>query len=574
MTESHSRLRRIGGSAAALGALYTAALVWIAVGQEAPDTWDPTDAAWSAPMILLAAQVLFVGGLMALVFALRGVARALARLDAEGSSGVPLGSDELPIESVTVLPLAFAAAATTGILAAARGVMEPFSLFLWTAGMPAVVYAGLVRSSRAPVSGTPSPPPAEAHRLVSRLRGVSLLTTAVGALFFFVSGSLVLTALLPYAMLGEVPRSGPVDVAGSGTWPAVRAYGEGSMPTPETSTVATEAGTAIHALFFVGSPVGPGHLERPPIRAHGAWWAGPAPQPLGLAPQAWASGLASALSDSGVGADTRTLLAGLANHPANLEFDRLASAVSADVTGARLADLEAQPTAAFELPVPRYVELWNGVRGRIAGAVWIAHEGDRAEARRRIASVERLGWLLHNDGPATLDAVMGMQIFREAGVALASLDAYSGVGDAGSHPPAAGPRRKHAQGLPPGPAGISDRAGWLAAHQAALEDPALPRSLRFEAFALAQTFRPCRSVSAILWDPPSTEDAWSRRYRESLATRESEASLAALLAHGWLGTRAGIEGWGWLPRVLAIALADRPAVTHCAPLAATQLSRG
>ena len=121
---------------------------------------------------------------------------------------------------------------------------------------------------------------------------------------------------------------------------------------------------------------------------------------------------------------------------------------------------------------------------------------------------------------------------------------------------------------------MSERAQWLAAHQTALDDPTLPRSLRFEAFALAQTFRPCRSVSAILWAPRSWDDAWSRHYRETLAAGPAEASLAGLMAHGWLGTRAGTEGWGWLPRVLALALSDRPAVTHCAPLAATQLSRG
>ena len=70
--------------------------------------------------------------------------------------------------------------------------------------------------------------------------------------------------------------------------------------------------------------------------------------------------------------------------------------------------------AMFEIPIPRYVELWNGVRGRIAGALWLAHQGEAEEAARRIRTVARPGTLLRQDGPSSLDALMGTQIVAEA----------------------------------------------------------------------------------------------------------------------------------------------------------------
>ena len=115
-------------------------------------------------------------------------------------------------------------------------------------------------------------------------------------------------------------------------------------------------------------------------------------------------------------------LAALEAHPANAAFDELADAKGADISGARWSDVGGQPVTAFELPVPRYVELWNGVRGRIAGSVFLHLRGDRTEARRRLATVVRLGELMYQDGPLVLDGVLGARIADEGRAALASLD--------------------------------------------------------------------------------------------------------------------------------------------------------
>ncbi|NNF26471.1 MAG: hypothetical protein HKN73_04505 [Gemmatimonadetes bacterium] len=575
MTRPPPHLGRATRQASALGVLYGVTLLWTAWPREASPLWAPSPRAWIEPALLLIAQVAAVAGLVALVFALRSVARSLARGTVSPSES---RSGSFPVAPAIAAPLAAVVAPAACILLAARDASSPAGLALMCLGLPAVAWAG-TRSQRHAPPGSGHDSHEDLDGQVSRLRGASLLVTAVGAGFFFVSGSLVVAAFLPWAMLREVPQHaapevGPLPGANtpSRSWEA--AGGGGGAPSIPDPAVEARAGEAIHSLLYAGSPKGPGPREKTPVRSYRAWWEETLPTPLGLAPHQWASRLPVALAEGPVGAEDADFLTELAAHPANREFDLLEGARGADVAGERLEGLEA-PVAVFEIPIPRYVELWNGVRGRLAGALWLAHRGEQAEAQRRVDTVLGLGALLSQDGPSALDALMGRRIAAEAlqaAVALEASRAFPGVREGVDlHDDDAEPNDGQRAGAVPD---ITLRSRWLASHAAALEDPSVPRGIRFEAFAMVQSFRPCRSLSAVLWSPAPWDDAWSQSRRETLATRPSEATLTKVLAHGWLGTRTGVEGWGWLPRILAVALSDRPAVTHCAPLAATLLSRG
>lgn len=576
MNRAFPYLTRTAWWASATGLLYGVTLTGTAWPRETSAIWLPTTRAWTEPALLLFLQIAALAGLIGLVFVLRGVARTLARqAAAPRTPGAGPRFTPFPVTPMVAGPLAAVVAPALGILLAARGSLTPMGLLLLSTGLPALVMAVTLGRPRPSTRLVRKPDSLDAQ--VSRLRGASLLVTAVGGGFFFVSGSLVLAALLPWAVLREVPRSPvpmvePLRVAYAPGTPSEMAGGGGGGPGGEDG--AAQAGQAIHALFFAGSPKAPGPREKTPVRSYRPWWQEVVPRPLGLPPHEWAGNLAGALATGTVSEEDRDFLSGLADHPANGEFDLLEGVEAADVTGERLAALDV-PIAVFEVPIPRYVELWNGVRGRLAGALWLAHRGQAAEARRRIDTVGRLGTLLYQDGPATLDAVLGRRIVAEADRASASLDvaAQTDRSTVGGTHTAEGRRQSDEP-----PSGVLEtlavRKRWLASHSGVLEDTSAPRGIRFEAFAMVQSFRPCRSLAAVLWGRATWDDPWSRGRRKSLATRPSESILTQVYAHGWLGTRAGVDGWGWLPRVLVVPLSDRPAVTHCAPLAATLLSRG
>ena len=535
--------------ATAAAAVYSLVLVWLVRPPSGPGSnpWGLVDWPWMGPVLLLLVQTVAVAGLIQLVHAFRGLARRLERREVALPRGLRPFRTAAP-------PLAFAVGVTAGILGAARG-LGFLNFMLWSF-TPGVVALALWRL--APLLPGESRVRPDTDRLVSRLRGASLATTVAGMGLFLVSGSLAAGALLPLVMLREIPR-GPPPTALDAPWDTGAGGGGGGAS--ELRTAATAAGQAIQTLLLTGSPRGLDPLELPPVRRPPAWWAGEAP-PLPLPPHEWARSLHGAAERGEVPESGRAFMRAMARHPANREFDALAEAARADIAGARWKRLDGRTLASFELPVPRYVELWSGVRGRIAGAFHLASAGQEREARRRLSTVVHLGRLMYTDGPLTLDAVVGSAIAREGSMAL---DALEGT------VPLLATDTPLSSSRPSGAPGAGERLRWLGAHREAVGDPTLARGIRWEGFMLTRTFQPCASLSAVLWGPSEEAEARSRDVVQALAAYPSERAMAEVLTEGYLGTRAGADGWGWLPKVLGLTLGQRPVVSHCAPLAAAAL---
>ncbi|MGI9628734.1 MAG: hypothetical protein ACR2QM_18005 [Longimicrobiales bacterium] len=543
-----------GRTAAVLCALHAGLTVWIVARPQAAAAplFGTAGALVTEPALLLAGQVAALGGLLYLAITLRNVARGLANTPDTATTAKPRNADgPRGALAPTAAAVLFGTCSALGIWSAGHGFLGPVGLasLLLLPGSMALL-AGLKR----PTGGLRLRP-SEVPPLVSRLRGASIVVAVSGLALAGTSGSLVAGSLLPTALLRHLP-SGPPPTADA--WDVPPSPAQPAFAPPPAS--AEEAGEAIHALFFAGSPRGTQPLERTPVRRHGSWWPLESPPTLPLPPHEWARGLFQRALQGGLDPGQMAFLRAQSLHPANDEFDRLANVATADIAGARWRRLDEQPVAVFELPVPRYVELWNGVRGRIAGATYLALEGDPDEARRRLETVVHLGRLLNQDGPLTLDAVLGARISEEALVAAQSLEASRLRATAAS---TAQPAT-----APPGAPTITERFEWLQRHQTALQTPDAPRGVRWEAFALVSSFLPCSSPAATLWGPGPDLVRWRTETGSALASRASEAEMADVLSEGYLGTRAGGDGWGWLPKVLGVTLGDRPAATHCAPLVA------
>ena len=122
--------------------LYGCTLAAVAWPWQKSSVWRPTSAAWLGPAALLVAQVVAVAGLVALVFALRGVARRLARgEDLPQGAGPRLDPHGFMIAPGVALPLASVLAPTACIVLAAHGVLGPIGLVVSAIGLPGLVWA-------------------------------------------------------------------------------------------------------------------------------------------------------------------------------------------------------------------------------------------------------------------------------------------------------------------------------------------------------------------------------------------------------------------------------------------------
>lgn len=566
LSHVHRGLRGPIRSATLSGAAYAATLaVLVGVsGTDGPAAWDGPWRIATGPLILLAAQILAVAGLLHLFVALRSLARRIERED-QGSADVarvrsPFG--------LLLVPLSATVASTLAVLAAARAWIGVPGLLLCLIVVPAAACAKLL----VPRQSTGRPIRSREHdrarrRTVSRLRGASLATAVAGGAFFVVSGSVIAGALLPLAFLTRVPARPPALAAS--TLAESGSGGGGGADARRRDDhdphLAERAGEAIHLLTFAGSSRPPDPLERSPARRLPPLWDGNTPPPLPLPPESWARDLYARI-EAGLGSqEERTFLARIADHPVNQAFDALAGAPTADVAGARWQALDGRRLTSFELPVPRSVELWRSVRARIAGAFYVAGTGDPDEARRRLSTVVDLGRLVNQDGPLVSDARVGELIAREGRTALGAL---SGV-TAGAPP--LRPEPGQARGPRPDP---STRLAWLREHSALIDRDDVPKGLRWEAFTLVRTFTPCASIRAILLGPSPAPGTPARSLGSEESSTPQDRALAGLLGHGLLGTRTDTHGWGWLPRILGLTLADRAVVSHCAPVAATLFQSG
>ena len=118
---------------------------------------------------------------------------------------------------------------------------------------------------------------------------------------------------------------------------------------------------------------------------------------------------------------------------------------------------------------------------------------------------------------------------------------------------------------------MSERWEWVLAHAAAVDDVTAATGARWEGYTTTNTFLPCASPSAVLWGPAERQLDWQQQARQSLVRSSADQALADVLSNGMVGTRASTSGWGWLPTVLSVTLSDRPAVSHCAAMAAMVL---
>lgn len=528
---------------------------------------DPT--AWSIALTVgtLSAAFLVAGAaLLRVVF----VVRRVARRQVAGEAWPEIRDTDGPGADRGWLPKIWGAlilftAAWAIVPLGARDLLSPATAWIWIVFAAAVAYRLLTAVGKAGPDEPQIPSP-------KSLRRLSVWISISGLAGILVNGVLVATMLLPLALAQYIPLAPNPGLRH--TLPAAPTPFFQSPSGAENEQGALAGGEALHSLVYAGSIKAPARIEQIPERAYDPWWDLSEPVPLKIPPERWADDLLPALIDGRLDDTEMAFLETLRRHPAHDEFEVVANANTLRISETRWVDGLDSAMTVFEFPIPRYVELWNGVRSRIALASILAVEGASDEAEVILRGLIRLGESLERDGPSLTDPQIGARIAMEATQAQRTLRATSAEGETveerviqsrGSNPPP--------ELYPEGTLGATParKLTWIVGHRAVAQDTMAPRAYRLEGTAVTATFAPCGFPRRIVWGLPDS-------FETSLGTGDlgattQEAAILRIYREGYLGTRAGLDGWGRLPHFFAVVLSTRPAVTHCLPTLAVLRNR-
>lgn len=327
------------------------------------------------------------------------------------------------------------------------------------------------------------------------------------------------------------------------------------------------AGEALHALTFAGTGREPQFLERAPARRYGEpIFPDARGGPTGLFPGQWAERLFPRVASRGLSDEEREYLGDVADHPALAELRLLARAPRMDVTGARLS-LPLPDSAAFlTLPSPKFSAVREAAYALIGAAALHMDAGRMDEAEETLRQVVSAGLLMADEGTTLLDNLVGIMIAHDGGLALEQLYESSGQAEDAQRIRAARQATERAAELAAVGRAEQDLQAVLRGMPDVVEDRDALRGLRWEYFAGFNTFAPCINTHKVVFGPDASYEGWLERVRPVLVRYEGEEELYALARNGWVATRGGPDGGGWMGSLLRFTLGGGGSPGSCAAL--------
>jgi hypothetical protein len=345
----------------------------------------------------------------------------------------------------------------------------------------------------------------------------------------------------------------------SGAAEALRRY---QLPVTSDRS-ATEVGQALHVLEFVGSPVG---AEEPhelaPVRPTPDHWF---PNP-DVFPDIFSEGVGRDLVlqlRSGLSAEDMAAVRQAAAHPAQAEFDVIATADRVDMVATRWVTPFADSLNVLSLPWPRFTELRYAALARISKGMVEQMNGRGEQAETTMKEVVSAGFLLVDNGPTLIDNLIGVVIANIGGDALEGL--YELQGRTNDLETLRAVRETGLNAARAARTGIPDadiHTTLRAIPDIVTNDDAL-RGLRWEYFATFNILAPCINLHKMVFGPEGNYDDWLDDVRTSLVSVPGEAPLFDL-AQAQIST-GGQQG-GFFAWLLRLTLGDQTRPGSCVNL--------
>lgn len=485
------------------------------------------------------------------------------------------------------------------VLLAARGALSPggmwaltlvpLGLLLFASFIVRIIHDALARAARR-ASGYAPPDEVQVQSFVANwnqryeemrgdggpARGALGRTAAFGATAVGLV-ALGLLLLVPLLSLAFTTFIGPVYVRVSvptfselqqraGAVELLRRYRVPADPaiTPQ------QAGEALHSLLLVGQ-TGPGDpVLQMPVRSYPEPWF-PRATPGGPENASqWVSDLL-ARSPLTLSFEERVVLQHIAQHPAHADISLLARAGAADVVATRWKLPFPANVSGFEIPIPQYRAIREAAYARLAVASLQLSEGRGVEAEQNLRDVMSLGFLLVDQPPLIIDNLVGLVIVGLAGEGLQSV--YRATGRTPEAEDLAWARAGAARAAELAQSGdlapeLHELVGKLPAR---VNDPALPRGIRWEAFGSFNTIAPCMNPHWIVFGLGHDYQEWVEQSRASLVRFPGDEELFRLLGQGWIGTRGGDDKVRMPARLLGLTLGGASAPGSCLRLLASTM---
>lgn len=299
--------------------------------------------------------------------------------------------------------------------------------------------------------------------------------------------------------------------------------------TPDASITATRAGAAMHALFPTSAKndfvVRPTQRLNWPTAAFGATLFADARTPQWWGPDATKVIMRVAKR---VSPEELRFLEIMSSAPAWPLVDEAGRAAHADIVGGRFVTPFAPTVSAVAMPIPQFGDAKIVAHASVTRAAYFVARGDYAQAELVLRNAMGVAFLLIDDGPAVIDALVGRVMLGIVADGLAQLYAVTGNREGEAIVSQFLTRaRNTARSSVSG--GAPTVAEWRGALQRDIADETLPRSVRFEQLRALHWSRCASPVQLLLQTFPEIEAA-NDAARRTLAVTSAERALVDLLA--------------------------------------------
>lgn len=407
--------------------------------------------------------------------------------------------------------------------------------------------------------------PATARAAHGGVSSALLRRTALGVGFLAVLVAVPVLTLVPTSAVGPVlaavalPRFGQLQRRAA-LMEAFRGYR--LTPDPSVSPVSPQqAGKILQEMMYVGVPDRSVEGELRPERVFDDPWLPKMGEtnPVGAQPPRWFETIFERVA-SDPSPELLAFLQGIAAHPAQEDFTRLARAPAIDVAAGRWQEPFPAGFTMASVPIPRFSGLREGSYARLASAALDLARGHPERAEEKVRELISIGFLLGDDGPTLIDNLTGSVLVNSGATALEHLDRVTGrtaQADRIAELRAAAERAAR-RGYAPAPVGLETTMRYL---PTTVTDTSAMLGMRWEFFTLTTTLTPCINLSRMVLGPDEAYHAFVRKAHDALVRYPSEEGLFTLARAGYWGV-ASPANESLLGRVLSVSM--RPGEGTCA----------